>query len=75
MATRKDEGMIDLEDLKLCYGSIKLIYLKREKFNELIQALEQAKEIISGIGKYDDQGDYLEAQEWISRYFTRKEEV
>ncbi len=67
--------MIDLEDLKLCYGSIKLIYLKREKFNELIQALEQAKSIFMNC---DDDVITVDLdnkrKEWLSRYFPRKEE-
>jgi len=41
---------------------------------DLIQALEESKEIMEHLNKYDFLGTYKAPVEWLSRYFTRKEE-
>lgn len=90
VTTRKDEGMIDLEKNKTFIKNIIEKYqTDRSKtsfmlsdftsnMSEMIQALEEAKEIIEreritnkSIFNWERTKNY----KWLSRYFPRKEEV
>lgn len=56
-------------------ADLTLIDFEEYKITELIQALEESKEIMEHLNKYDFLGTYKAPVEWLSRYFpdTRKE--